>query len=213
MHSPAAIVVGRTIVSEQLPADVAGALQVTGVGVGLGTGVGVGEGVGVGDGVGDGDGDGDADGLGDGEGDADGLGDGDGLGEGDAPGDGEAPGTTLTCTVAVAWDEPERATRLKLVVHAGVTCFVPLAVTVPMPLSISIVSAPSTSQVSVAAAPELMSPGVATNFWMARVLGSVNSLTRPQRTAAIPRRIRRMGRKEGRPLDLSGIKNPFKVGG
>jgi hypothetical protein len=136
------------------------------------------------------------------------VGDGDGLGDGD----GEAPGTTRTCTVAVAWDEPERATRLKLVVHAGVTCLVPLAVTVPMPLSISTVSAPSTSQVSVAAAPELMSPGLATNFWMARVVGSVKSFTRPQRTAAIPRRIRRMGRKEGRALGRSGIRNPFKVG-
>jgi hypothetical protein len=194
------MVVGRTIVTVQLPADVAGALQVTGVGVGLGTGVG----------VGDGDGEGDADGLGDGEGDADGLGDGDGLGEGDAPGDGEAPGTTLTCTVAVACDEPARATRLKLVVQAGVTCFVPLAVTVPMPLSISIVSAPSTSQFSVAAAPELMSAGVATNFWTARVEGLVNSLTRPQRTAAIPRRIRKMRRKEGRPLARSGIRTLSK---
>jgi hypothetical protein len=202
MHSPAAIVVGRTIVTVQLPADVAGALQVTGVGVGLGTGVGVGDGLG--------DGEGEAEGLGDGEGDADGLGDGDGLGEGDAPGDGEAPGTTLTCTVAVAWDEPARATRLKLVVQAGVTCFVPLAVTVPMPLSISIVSAPSTSQFSVAAAPELMSAGVATNFWMARVEGLVNSLTRPQRTAAIPRRIRKMRRKEGRPLARSGIRTLSK---
>jgi hypothetical protein len=132
------------------------------------------------------------------------VGDGDGLGDGD----GEAPGTTRTWTVAVAWDEPERATRLKLVVQAGVTCFVPLAVTVPMPLSISIVSAPSTSQVSVAAAPELMSAGVATNFWMARVVGSVNSLTRPQRTAAIPRRINRMRRKgaSGRSV---GHKEPF----
>ena len=206
MHSPLAIVVGRTIVTVQLPADVAGAPQLTGVGVGLGAGVGVGEGVGVGDGEGEGD----ADGLGEGEGDADGLGE--GLGDGDAPGDGEAPGTTLTCTVAVAWDEPERATRLKLVVHAGVTWRVPLAVTVPIPLSSSTVSAPSTSQVSVAAAPELMSAGVATNFWMARVEGSVNSFTRPQRTAAIPRRISNMRRKEGRPLARSSIKNPFKVG-
>jgi hypothetical protein len=196
------MVVGRTIVTVQLPAEVAGALQLTGVGVGLGTGVG----------VGDGDGVGDADGLGLGDAEGLGLGDGEGLGDGDGDGDGEPPGTTLTCTVAVAWDEPERATRLKLVVHAGVTWRVPLGVTVPMPLSISIVSAPSTSQFSVAAAPELMSAGVATNFWMARVLGCVNSLTRPQRTAAIPRRIRRMGRKEGRTLGRSGIKNPLKVG-
>jgi len=206
MHSPAAMVVGRTMVTLQLPADVAGAPQVTGVGVGLGTGVGVGDG--------DGDGDGDSDGLGDGEGDADGLGegdgdgDGDGLGEGDAPGDGEGAGTTLIWTVAVACDEPDRATRLKLVVQAGVTCFVPLAVTVPTPLSISIVSAPSTSQVRVAAAPELMSAGDATNFWMVRALGSVNCLTTPQRSAPIPMRTRRMGRKS----DLRSIENPLKVG-
>jgi hypothetical protein len=199
MHSPAAIVVGRVMVTLQLPADVAGAPQVTGVGVGLGTGVG----------VGDGDGDGDADGLGDGEGDADGLGDGDGegLGEGDTVGDGDGAGTTLTWTVAVACDEPDRATRLKLVVQAGATCFVPLAVTAPMPLSISIVSAPSTSQVSVAAAPELMSAGVATNFWMARALGSVNCLTSPQRSVPIPMRTRGMAR---RSVFLS-IKNPLKV--
>jgi len=196
------MVVGRTMVTLQLPADVAGAPQVTGVGVGLGTGVGVGDG--------DGDGDGDTDGLGDGEGDGDGLGEGDGegLGEGDAPGDGEAAGTTLTWTVAVACDEPDRATRLKLVVQAGVTCFVPLAVTVPMPLSISIVCAPSTSQVRVAAAPELISAGDATNFWMVRLLGSVNCLTTPQRSAPIPMTARKMGRRS----DFRSIKNPFKVG-
>jgi hypothetical protein len=198
MHSPLAIVVGRTMVTVQLPADVAGALQVTGVGVGLGTGLGDGEGLAEGDG----------DGLGDGEGDADGLGDGDGLGLGD----GEAPGTTLTCTVAVACDEPARATRLKLVVQAGVTCRVPLAVTVPIPLSISIVSAPSTSHVSVAGAPELMSAGVATNFWMASVVGWVNSLTSPQRTAASARRKAKRGRAARHAGRESDINNPVKVG-
>jgi hypothetical protein len=206
------MVVGRTMVTLQLPADVAGAPQVTGVGVGLGTGVGVGDGDGVRVGDGDGDGDGDSDGLGDGEGDADGLaegdGDGEGLGEGDAPGDGEAAGTTLIWTVAVACDEPDRATRLKLVVQGGVTCFVPLAVTVPTPLSISIVSAPSTSQLRVAAAPELMSAGDATNFWMVRPLGSVNCLTTPQQSAPIPMRTRRMGRRG----DSLSIENPLKIG-
>src|SRR6266446_2785415 len=155
MHSPLTRAVGFTMVRLQLPAAVAGALQVTGVGVGLGTGVGVGDG--------EGDGDGDEDG------------DGDGLGDGLALGDGDGPGTTLTWTVAVACDDPARATRLKLVVHAGVTWRVPLGVTVPMPLSISMLSAPSTSHVRVAAAPELMSAGVATNFWMASVDGWVNS--------------------------------------
>jgi hypothetical protein len=138
--------------------------------VGLGTGVGVGDGTGVGEGLGDGLGEGDAD------------------GDGDAPGDGEAegevPGATRTWTVAVACDDPDRATRLKLVVQPGLTCRVPLAVTVPMPLSISTVSAASTSQLSVVAAPSVMSPGVATNFWMDSVLGWVKSLTIPQLRAA-----------------------------
>jgi len=102
---------------------------------------------------------------------------------------------------------------LKLVVHAGVTWCVPLGVTVPMPLSISILSAPSTSQVSVAAAPELMSAGVATNFWMASVLGWVNSFTIPQRSPAIPRTMRRIGRREPRTTRVSSIKNPFKLKG
>src|SRR4029077_14373757 len=130
-HSPLARLVGRTTVTLQLPASDVGAPQGTGVGVGLGTGVGVGvgDGTGVGEGLGDGLGEGDAD------------------GDGDAPGDGEAegevPGATRTWTVAVACDDPDRATRLKLVVQPGLTCRVPLAVTVPMPLSISTVSAAS----------------------------------------------------------------------
>jgi hypothetical protein len=186
----------------QLPAAVAGALQVTGVGVGLGTGVGVGEG------EGDGDGEADGDGLGDGLGDGEALGL--GLGDGLALGDGDEPGTTLTWTVAVACDDPARATRLKLVVQAGVTWRVPLGVTVPMPLSISMLSAPSTSHVRVAAAPELMSAGVATNFWMARVDGSVNSFTIPQLMTAIPRRMRKIGRARGRRRRVSGIRTLLK---
>jgi hypothetical protein len=82
-----------------------------------------------------------------------------------------------------------------------------------MPLSISMLSAPSTSHVSVAAAPELMSAGVATNFWMASVDGWVNSFTIPQLRAAIPRSMRTIGRTEQRTSRVSGIKNPFKVGG
>ena len=102
---------------------------------------------------------------------------------------------------------------MKLVVHAGVTWRVPLGVTVPMPLSISMLSAPSTSHVSVAAAPELMSAGAATNFWMASVDGSVNSFTIPQRSTAIPRRMKKIGRRECRLTRMSGIKNPFKLRG
>lgn len=198
MHSPLTRVVGFTMVRLQLPAAVAGALQVTGVGVGLGTGVG------VGDGEGDGDGEADGDGLGDGE--ALGL----GLGDGLALGDGDGPGTTLTWTVAVAWDDPARATRLKLVVQAGVTWRVPLGVTVPMPLSISMLSAPSTSHVRVAAAPELMSAGVATNFWMASVDGWVNSFTIPQRSTTIPRSMRKIGRTRRGTSRVSGIRTLLK---
>jgi hypothetical protein len=150
-----------------LPASSAGAPQVTGVGVGLGAGVGVGEG------------DGEGDGLAAGEG----LGEGEGVGEGDGEGDAPVAGATRTCTLAVACDDPERATRLKLVVHSGRTWRVPDAVTTPMPLSISTVSAPSTSQVSVVAAPVVMSPGAATNFWIDKELGWVNSLTIPQLSA------------------------------
>jgi hypothetical protein len=100
---------------------------------------------------------------------------------------------------------------LKLVVQAGVTWRVPLGVTVPMPLSISMLSAPSTSHVRVAAAPELMSAGVATNFWMASVDGSVNSFTIPQRSTAIARDTRKIGRTKRRTSRVSGIKSPFKV--
>jgi hypothetical protein len=78
-----------------------------------------------------------------------------------------------------------------------------------MPLSISMLSAPSTSHVRVAAAPELMSPGVATNFWMASVVGWVNCFTIPQRTAAIPRIMRRIGRRKCRATRVPGIKEPF----
>src|SRR5260221_2498468 len=205
MHSPLPRAVGFTMVRLQLPAAVAGALQVTGVGVGLGTGVG------VGDGEGDGDGEADGDGLGDGLGDGEALGL--GLALGDGLGDGDGPGTTLTWTVAVACDDPARATRLKLVVHAGVIWRVPLGVTVPMPLSISMLSAPSTSHVSVAAAPAFMSAGVATNFWMASVGGWVNSLTIPQRSKAIPRSTRTIGWTTRRTSRVSGIENPFKVRG
>jgi hypothetical protein len=102
---------------------------------------------------------------------------------------------------------------LKLVVHAGVTWRVPLGVTVPMPLSISMLSAPSTSHVRVAAAPEWMSAGVATNFWMASVDGWVNSFTIPQRSTAIPRSMSKIGRRERRTTRALGIKNPFKLRG
>jgi hypothetical protein len=63
----------------------------------------------------------------------------------------------------VAWEEPDRARRLKLVVHSGRTWRVPFPATVPTPLSISTVSAPSTSQVNVVEAPAAISGGVARN--------------------------------------------------
>ena len=99
---------------------------------------------------------------------------------------------------------------MKLVVHAGVTWRVPLGVTVPMPLSISMLSAPSTSHVRVAAAPELMSAWVATNFWMASVDGWVNSFTIPQRITAIPRSMRKIGRTRRRRRRVSGIRTLLK---
>src|SRR5438105_5038285 len=68
-HSPVPMSVGRTTVRLQLPAALAGAPQVTGVGVGLGAGVGLDEGEGDGDGLAEGDGEG----LGDAEGDAEGV--------------------------------------------------------------------------------------------------------------------------------------------
>jgi hypothetical protein len=43
-----------------------------------------------------------------------------------------------------------------------------------MPLSISIRSAPSTSQLSVAGDPDAIVPGVATNRWIERTLGSLS---------------------------------------
>ncbi len=79
-----------------------------------------------------------------------------------------------------------------------------------MPLSISMLSAPSTSQVRVAAAPELMSAGVATNFWMASVDGSVNSFTIPQPSTAIPRSMRKIGRTNCRTSRVSGIRTLLK---
>ena len=113
MHSSLAKA-ARETVTLQLPALVAGAPQVTGVGVGLGAGLGLaagdGDGDGLGDGVGDGEGDGLAEGDGLGLGDTAGDGEVDGEGVGDAPGEGEGeptvPGATRTWTVAVACDEP-----------------------------------------------------------------------------------------------------------
>jgi hypothetical protein len=193
MHSPALRERGRRIVRLQLPAALAGAPQVTGVGLGAGVGDADGEGDGDGDGLGDaegegdglGDGDGDAPGDGDAEGEGDGDGEAEGEADGDGDGDGVVPGATLTCTVAVACDVPERATRLKLVVHSGRTWRVPFASTTPTPLSISTRSAPVTSQVSVVGAPEEMSAGVARKRWMDSVVGSLTSPV-PHRTRTSP---------------------------
>src|SRR5205823_5261073 len=127
------------------------------------------------------------------------------LGEavGDGDGDGPEAGTTRTCTVAVAWDVPARATRLKLVVHSGRTWCVPFASTVPIPLSISTLSAPVTSHVSVVAPPAAMSGGAAANFWMLSVLGFVRSWMTPHWATKRASRTRTGYRR--RVKDIAGL--------
>jgi hypothetical protein len=166
MHSLLGRAVGLLLVTTQPLADVAGAPQEVGPGVGLGEGVGDGLGLGEGEGVGDGLG------LGEGVGDGVGVGEGDGLGVGVGVGRGEGGASfrTATWTEAVAREVPARALRLYVVVQSGLICFEPFAGTLPMPLSISIASAPTTSQVRTADDPTRMSPGDATNFCTAKGL-------------------------------------------
>ena len=169
IHPPAGRGAGFEMLKEQLPAGPAAGPHVTGVGEGLavgegsgdGLGEGVGEGVGVGPGVGVG------------------VDVGVGVGVGDEP-------CTTTWTVAVADEVPARAVRVYLVVVRGWSCREPLPDTSPTPWSMSIVSAPSTSQLRVVVEPGVTSSGAATKRWIARLLGcpKFSRYSQPAETAA-----------------------------